>query len=109
MDVFVILYVVLRDKKQKNFQYPSITVCPEKTFKSSERIPESGTFEDIRQFYRDNVRTLEEVFFFVNQRTWSRDGHKCMTGKVSEDPGIPYIFPFTLRNETHTKCITPTT
>ena len=109
IDTLMVLYIVLRDKKQKNFQYPSITVCPEKTFKTSEKIPESATFEDIRQFYIDNVRTLDEVFFFVNQRTWSRDGHKCMTGKVSEDPGRPCIFPFTLRNETHSKCITPTT
>ena len=101
--------IVLRDEKQKNFQYPSITVCPEKTFKTSKRIPKSGTLEDIRQFYLDNVRTLDEVFFFVNQRTWSRDGHKCMTGKVSEDPGRPCIFPFTTRNETHLKCVMPDT
>ena len=105
------IYMVFRDQKQTNFQYPSITVCPEKTFKSSKNIPESGTFENVRQFYLDNVRSLDEVFFFVNQRTWSRDGHKCMTGKVSEDPGRPCLFPltYTYDNTTHTKCVMPST
>ena len=104
-------YVISRDLKQKNFQYPSITVCPEKTFKNYKKLPESGKFKDVRQFYLDNVRSIDEVFFFVNQRTWSRDGHKCMTGKVSEDPGRPCIFPFTVRplNLTNTKCRMPPT
>ena len=30
----------------------------------------------------------------MNHKTWSRDGHKCMTGKVSADPGRPCVFPF---------------
>ena len=83
--------MVFRDQKQTNFQYPSITVCPEKTFKSSKSIPESGTFGNVRQ------------------QTWSRDGHKCMTGKVSEDPGRPCLFPLTFGNKTFTKCVMPST
>ena len=102
-------FKTFRDQKQINFQYPSITVCPEKTFKTSKEIPESGTFENVRKFYLDNVRSLDEVFFFVNQMTRSRDGHKCMTGKVSEDPGRPCLFPLTYGNQTYTKCVMPST
>ena len=101
--------ITFRDQKKQNFQYPSITVCPEKTFKSPKSIPESGTFENVKKFYLENVRSLHEVFFFVNQRTWSRDGHRCMTGKVSEDPGRPCIFPLTFDNVSYTKCVMPST
>ena len=103
----------VREFKQRNFQYPSITVCPEKTFKTGITMPKSGTIDLVKLFYLDNVRSLEEVFFFVNQKTWSREGHKCMTEKVSEDPGRPCVFPFfaTVDNNgslSH-KCIVPQT
>ena len=41
----------MRDKYSRNFIYPSITVCPEKTFKTSEVIPVHGTIKEIKQFY----------------------------------------------------------
>ena len=117
----------VREEFMKNFVYPSITVCPEKTFKTKIEIPTKEPLETIKQFYLDNVRNIRkvsfkdmrfiasfktccsEVFFFVNHRTWSRDGHKCMTGAVSEDAGRPCVFPFTFENKTHDKCIVPST
>ena len=55
----------------------------------------------------------QEVFYFVNHKTWSRDGHKCMTGKVSADPGRPCVFPFyaTAENKSSLEwnCVVPTT
>ena len=104
----------VQDKKKKNFLYPSITVCPEKTFKTHidlGTIAKTGSFTDMKNFYLSNVRTLKEVFFFVNQRSWGRDGHKCLTGAVSEDPGRPCVFPFkvTWENQTLNKCNIPST
>lgn len=100
----------VQDKKKKNFLYPSITVCPEKTFKTHVDLgTNAGSFPDMKNFYLTNVRTLKEVFFFVNQRSWSRDGHKCLTGAVSEDPGRPCVFPFTWANKTFDKCSIPMT
>ena len=102
----------VQDKKKKNFLYPSITVCPEKTFKTDVNlgtIAKTGSFSNMKNFYLSNVRTMKEVFFYVNQRSWSRDGHKCLTGAVSEDPGRPCVFPFTYLNRTENKCSIPST
>ncbi len=76
-----------------SFKYPSVTVCPEKTFKTSDFIPFSGTYEDIKKHLK-NVRSLEEVFFYVNQRTRTMSGHRCMTEERSSDRGRPCVFPF---------------
>ena len=65
-------------------------------------------YEDNANF-AENVRNISEVFYFVNQRTWSRDGHKCLTLEVSEDPGRPCVFPFTWNNVTYEKCAVPST
>ena len=52
----------VREQKLLHLQYPSVTVCPEKTFNTVQRIPSSPTtFEDIRKFYLDNVRSLQEL------------------------------------------------
>lgn len=100
----------VQEKKSKNFLYPSITVCPEKTFKTHINLGTvAKTFSNVKNFYLKNVRTMKEVFFFVNQRSWGRDGHKCLTGAISEDPGRPCVFPFTWRNKTLDKCSIPTT
>ena len=95
------------DLKVKNFLYPSLTICPEKAFKSSLQIPYHGTFDELKSFYLTHVRSIKETFFFVNQRTWSWSGHKCITGPVSEDPGRPCIFPFTHENVSYDKCLMP--
>ena len=52
----------VREQKLLRLQYPSLTVCPEKTFKTAQKIPTSGTFAAVRQFYLDNVRSLQEMF-----------------------------------------------
>ena len=35
--------------------YPSITVCPEKTFKTSKEIPVDGPLQEIKNFYLGDV------------------------------------------------------
>ena len=99
----------VRERKQHNFQYPSITVCPVNVFRKVNSKPPylNGSFEMIRNYYKEHVRTLQEVFYFVNQKTWSKDGHMCMTTKSSRDPGRPCVFPFTDNNETFYKCKIP--
>ena len=52
----------VREQQLLRLQYPSLTVCPEKTFNTVERIPTSGSFAAVRQFYLDNVRSLQEMF-----------------------------------------------
>ena len=52
----------VREQKLLHLQYPSVTVCPEKTFKTAQKIPTSGSFAAARQFYLDNVRSLQEMF-----------------------------------------------
>ena len=52
----------VREQKLLHLQYPSVTVCPEKTFNTVQRIPSSPTtFEAVRKFYLDNVRSLQEL------------------------------------------------
>ena len=50
----------VREEFMENFVYPSITVCPEKTFKTKTEIPNKGPIEDIKQFYVDNVRNIRK-------------------------------------------------
>ena len=99
----------VRERKQHSFQYPSITVCPVNAFRKVNTLPPylNGSYEKIRKYYRENVRTLQEVFYFVNQKTWSKDGHQCMTTRSSRDPGRPCVFPFSDFNETFYKCRIP--
>ena len=87
-------FIFHRFLETHNFKYPSVTVCPEKAFKTSDFIPYLGTYEDIKEFHLKNVRSLEEVFFYVNQRTRTMSGHRCMTEKRSSDRGRPCVFPF---------------
>ena len=89
-----IIFTFTRLHENYRFQYPSVTICPEKSFKTSDFIPYLGTYEDNQDFYLKNVRSLNEVFFFVNQRTRTRPGHKCMTEERSSDRGRPCVFPF---------------
>ena len=89
-----IIFTFTRLYENFKFQYPSVTICPEKSFKTSDFIPYLGTYEDNQDFYLKNVRSLNEVFFFVNQRTRTRPGHKCMTEERSSDRGRPCVFPF---------------
>ena len=51
----------VREEFTENFVYPSITVCPEKTFKTRIEIPNKGPIEDIKQFYLDNVRNIRHL------------------------------------------------
>ena len=97
----------IMEQKVHDFLYPSLTICPEKAFKSKLQIPYHDTLDVLKQFYLTNVRSIEEVFFFVNQRTWSMSGHKCITGPVSEDPGRPCVFPFTHENTSFDNCLMP--
>ena len=42
---------IVREQKLLHLQYSSVTVCPEKTFKTVQRIPSSATtFEAVRQY-----------------------------------------------------------
>ena len=62
----------VRDQKLLHLQYPSVTVCPEKTFNTVQRIPSSPTtFEAVRQFYLDNVRSLQELKAMFSKTTTS--------------------------------------
>ena len=70
-------------------------------------VTEAGYYSAFKSFYLKNVRSLQEVFFYVNQRSWSKDGHKCLTAAVSEDPGRPCVFPFTWRNQSCNRCNVP--
>ena len=102
-------------QKQHYFQYPSITVCPSPALKGDGFYSsKEGNFMDVREHYLDNMRTLQDVFYFVNQKTRSADGHQCMTTKISEDPGRPCAFPYHRRsfhNETKLEynCFMPPT
>ena len=96
----------IQEKKGKNFLYHSITVCPEATFRAKVNILPAvkiRSLPTVKKIYLTNVRSLEEVFFFVNQKLWSQDGHKCLTQSVSEDPGRPCVFPFTKVKEKRLK------
>ena len=62
----------VREQKLLHLQYPSVTVCPEKTFNTVQRIPSSPTtFEAVRQFYLDNVRSLQELKAMFSKTTTS--------------------------------------
>ena len=52
----------VREEFMKNFVYPSITVCPEKTFKTAIEIPTKEPLGIIKQFYLANVRNIRKVF-----------------------------------------------
>ena len=97
----------VREEVQEHFQYPSITVCPNDAFKRGNGRSKigSGNVEEIKEFYLKNVRSRQEVFYFVNQKTWSGGGHSCMTTKISEDPGRPCVFPFIKHNKTFNECL----
>ena len=82
-------------QKQHNFQYPSITVCPSPALKRGGFYSsKEGNFMEVKTHYLENMRTLQDVFYFMNQKTWSVDGHQCMTTRISEDPGRPCAFPY---------------
>ena len=67
----------VREQKLLHLQYPSVTVCPEKTFNTVQRIPSSPTtFEAIRQFYLDNVRSLQELKAMFLEATTRYKYHK---------------------------------
>ena len=102
----------VREEVQDHFQYPSITVCPNDAFKRGNGSFRRGkinfrtwSVEEIKEFYLKNVRSRQEVFYFVNQKTWSGGGHSCMTTKISEDPGRPCVFPFQKHNKTFNECL----
>ena len=56
----------VRDQFYENFIYPSITVCPEKTFKTSKEIPVDGPLQEIKNFYLGDVDKHDKHVFKGN-------------------------------------------
>ena len=56
----------VRDQFYENFIYPSITVCPEKTFKTSKEIPVDGPIQEIKNFYLGDVDKHDKHVFKGN-------------------------------------------
>ena len=76
--------------------YPSISVCPEYSFKEyiDEQILGNLSLHEKEMLIKSKLWTRNETFYFVNQHTSLKNGYSCMTNRESIDPGRPCQFPF---------------
>ena len=78
-------------------QYPSVTVCVEFTFKKyiDEKIYSTNfSLKETESLIKENFWKKNETFYFVNQKSNTREDFPCMTTSESSDPGRPCSFPF---------------
>ena len=77
-------------------QYPSVTICPEYTFKTyiDDDIIDGTNFDEVKQKITKNVWKLNESVYFIDHPHNGSDGFPCMTTMKSVDPGKPCSFPF---------------
>ena len=94
---FTIFFFLLSHVEVQLMQYPSVTICVEFTFKKyiDEKIYSSNfSLKDTEALIKENFWKKNETFYFVNQKSNTREDFPCMTTSESSDPGRPCSFPF---------------